>query len=252
VAVAPDDSPVPTLLLDAGTGVRGALELMGERPFLGTILLSHLHWDHMHGIPFFRSADREDARTTLLVPEQPDGSDAVTVLAQAMSPPHFPISPADLGGSWTFASAAEGEFDCEGFTVLARELPHKGGRTFGYRVSDGRTSLAYMPDHCPTVLGAGPDGCGEYHAAAMELADGADLLVHDAQLLSAEELATQARFGHASVQYAIGLGQRAGARRVVLFHHRHNRTDDELAALARRYGDAEEVTVAVQGLTIEL
>jgi hypothetical protein len=74
-----------------------------------------------------------------------------------------------------------------------------------------------VTDHCPTVLGPGPDGWGEYHLGAVELAAGADVLVHDAQLL-AEELATQAAFGHPAAEYAVGLGRRAGARRVVLFH----------------------------------
>ena len=75
--------------------------------------------------------------------------------------------------------------------MLAREIPHKGGRTFGYRISDGRSTLTYMPDHCPTTLGPGEDGFGEYHPAALELARGADLLLHDAQLFP-EELAAEA------------------------------------------------------------
>lgn len=54
--------------------------------------------------------------------------------------------------------------------MTAREIPHKGGRTFGFRVSDGASTVAYLPDHSPLVLGAGPHGFGEYHEAAVALA----------------------------------------------------------------------------------
>ena len=103
-------------------------------------------------------------------------------------------------------------------------MPHKGGRTYGYRVSDGHSVLTYIPDHCPTVLGPGPEGLGEYHPAALDLAAGADLLIHDAFLLAAE-VPAEASFGHAAAEYAAGLGARAGARRVVLAHHKPDRTD---------------------------
>ena len=72
-----------------------------------------------------------------------------------------------------------GQIRADGFIVEAREIPHKGGRTLGHRISDGRSAVAYVTDHCPTALGPGPDGWGEYHAGAVELAAGADVLIHD-------------------------------------------------------------------------
>ena len=102
----------------------------------------------------------------LLLPEQEDGADAEEVLGRGMSPPHFPITPRGLRGAWTFGSIRPGPLKAEGFLIEAREVPHKGGRTFGYRVSDGRSVLTYIPDHCPTAAGPGPDGWGEYHPAA--------------------------------------------------------------------------------------
>jgi len=259
--VAPDDGPdgtqQPTLLLDAGTGVRRVTELLGGRPFVGTILLTHLHWDHVQGLPFFRGGDRDDAEVSLQLPLQEDGTGAEAVLGRMMSPPNFPIRPAELRGRWTFTAAAPGGLDGGGtgllrFAVEALEIPHKGGRTFGYRVSDGRATLAYMPDHCPTVVGPGPDGWGEYHAAALRLADGADVLVHDAHLLS-EELPAEAAFGHAAAEYAVELGRLAGSRRVVLFHHRPDRTDDALDLIAKRFASALlPVTVASEELVLQL
>jgi phosphoribosyl 1,2-cyclic phosphodiesterase len=252
VAVAHDGAATPTLILDAGTGVRRVTALLAGQPFAGTILLTHLHWDHVQGLPFFGAGDRDDARVTLLLPDQQDGSDAEEVLARAMSPPHFPIRPRELRGSWNFGVISPGQLDVSGFTVQAREIPHKGGRTLGYRVSDGRSVLAYVTDHCPTALGPGPDGWGEYHAAAVELAAGADVLIHDAQLL-AEEVAAEAAFGHAAADYVVALAECAGARQAVLFHHRPDRTDDALDQLERRFTSARiPVTVAAEGLVLQL
>ncbi len=252
IALAHDDSPTPTLLLDAGTGIRTVTHLLGESAFQGTILLTHLHWDHVQGLPFFAAADHDEANVSLLLPEQQDGADAASVLARAMSPPHFPMEPTELKGSWSFGTVAPGTWESDGFTVQALEIPHKGGRTFGYRIGDGRSTLTYMPDHCPTELGTGPDGWGAYHPAALELAAQTDMLIHDSQLLTSAELDAEGRFGHAISDYAVGLGARCEAHRVVLFHHRPDRTDEALDALARRYEGTAEVSIAAQGTVIAL
>ncbi len=261
VAIAHDDAARPSLVLDAGTGLRRVTPLLGGQPFDGTILLTHLHWDHVHGLPFFAGGDREGSRVSLLLPEQEDGASAEQALAKGMSPPHFPIPPSGLLGDWTFGTVAPGTLKAEGFTIEARAIPHKGGATLGYRVSDSSGAIAYLPDHCPTLLGPGPEGWGEYHAAALELASEVGLLLHDACLF-ADEVAAEAFFGHAAVDYAIGLGRRAAARRVVLTHHKPSRTDAELDRLASWVAavPAEvpgrptppEVIVAAEGGILEL
>jgi phosphoribosyl 1,2-cyclic phosphodiesterase len=250
VAVAHDDGAMPALILDAGTGLRRATPLLRGGPLTGTIVLTHLHWDHVHGLPFFAAGDRGDARVTLLLPEQDDGAGAEDVLARGMSPPHFPISPGGLRGKWSFGTLAPGVFKAEGFTVEAREVPHKGGRTFGYRVSDGHSVMAYIPDHCPTVLGPGPEGWGEYHPTALGLTAGADLLIHDSFLLSGE-IAAEASFGHAAADYAVGLARRAHARRVLLAHHKPDRTDEALDRLAARFRADPSIAVAAEGQVID-
>ena len=260
VALAHDGAARPVLVLDAGTGLRRVTPLLAGHAFAGTILLTHLHWDHVHGLPFFQAGDRDDARATLLLPQQPGGT-AADVLGRGMSPPHFPITPNGLRGNWTFGMLEPGPLKAEGFTVEAREVPHKGGRTFGYRVSDGQSVITYIPDHCPTVAGPGPEGWGEYHPAALDLAAGSDLLIHDAFLLP-EEVAAEASFGHAAADYAVGLGERAGARRVMLAHHKPARTDVELDQMAARLaaggaGQAggpgrPDVIVAAEGEILEL
>ncbi|MEX2658160.1 MAG: MBL fold metallo-hydrolase [Acidimicrobiales bacterium] len=109
-------------------------------------------------------------------------------------------------------------------SCIALDIPHKGGRTFGYRVSDDRSAIAYLSDHGPSQLGEGPDGWGPYHEAACALAEGVDLLIHDAQHTAAE-LTPIAHFGHSSMDYPVRLAELAGAKGVLLFHHDPDRTE---------------------------
>jgi ribonuclease BN (tRNA processing enzyme) len=244
VAVLSDDGQC-RLILDAGTGLRRLPAALGGQPFSGTILLTHLHWDHTHGLPFCPAVDNPDARTVLYIPEQPGGG-AEEILARAMSPPHFPIRPSEMRGSWEFLHLAPGRHRIEGFDVLALEIPHKGGRTFGYRVSDGRRAIAYMPDHAPNALGPGPHQFGPYHDAAVQLTRGVDILLHDSQYTS-DEFPARAHFGHSSIDYAVGLAEHAGVQRLVLFHHDPWRSDAQLDAIVDRWSGASlPVTAAVE------
>jgi phosphoribosyl 1,2-cyclic phosphodiesterase len=249
VALAHDGRP-PTLVLDGGTGLRNVTALLGGAPYDGSILLGHLHWDHVHGLPFFRGGGAPGARVGVQLPA-PDG-DPVGTLARGMSPPHFPIGPQQLGPGWSFSGLTEGVHAVEGFRVLVREIPHKGGQTFGFRVSDDTGSLAYLSDHVPLSLGPGPDGYGERHAAALELADDVDLLVHDAQFVAAE-FPGVTYLGHASVEYAMALAREAGARRLAMFHHSPERTDDEIDAIVRDLTAADlDMFAAAEGQTVHL
>lgn len=244
VALAHDGEP-PTLVLDAGTGIRRVGELLGGAAFRGTIMLGHLHWDHTCGLPFFAAADHPDAVVAVLLPEQ--GRDASSLLADIMSPPHFPITPAGLRGAWTFGTYDEGSMVIEAFDVLAMEIPHKGGRTMGLRISDGTASIAYLSDHAPHDLGPGPQGFGVYHPAALALAEGVDLLIHDGQYTAAE-LPARAGWGHAAADYVAGLVEAAGAKRAVLFHHDPARTDEQVRKLAAAVG----IEPAVEGTSLRL
>jgi ribonuclease BN (tRNA processing enzyme) len=223
------------------------------RPFDGTIVCSHLHWDHVMGLPFFAAGDHDDANVRLLLPEQPDVGPK-EVLHRLMSPPLFPITPDELHGAWEFGAVADGEVrELEGFEVLARAVPHKGGPTLGFRVSDGTRSIAYLPDHAPHVLGPGPHGLGPYHEAAAALARDVDLLVHDAQYTRAE-LETRGDWGHAAAEYPARLAEAVGARRVLLFHHDPERTDADVRAIGVAVAALADVPVdvAVQGQVVQL
>ena len=225
VALAHVDEPW-TLLLDAGTGIRRVTaELDGA--FRGTVLLTHLHWDHVQGLPFFAGGDRDDAHVRLYIPEQVDRNgrvrDAASVLALAMSPPHFPIGPDGLRGEWTFANLAPGAHTIEGFDVVAFDVPHKGGRTFGFRIGEGESSIAYVPDHLPNEV---------TNPAVARACAGVDVLVHDSQFVEGERVVADL-YGHATVDDALELAALAGARRLALFHHSPARADDAVEQIGR-------------------
>jgi phosphoribosyl 1,2-cyclic phosphodiesterase len=246
VAISRDGEELPSLILDAGTGLASTRHFFAGRPFHGAILLGHLHWDHIYGLPFFTAGDNPHSRVHVYLPSQ--GNDPVEVLERPMSPPFFPIGPMMLHGAWRYQGIEEGSFEVEGFTVLAREIPHKGGRSFGYRIEDGDHSVAYLSDHSPTFIGDGPDGVGAYHEAAM--AKDADLLIHDSQYTQAE-FEDHSDWGHCCYDYPIHLAKRAGVKRTLLFHHDPTHTDDVLDQLGGEITDPS-VSFAREGSIIEL
>lgn len=252
VALTRTGEDTPSLVLDAGTGLQRLTDRLGGAPFVGTLLLTHLHWDHAQGLPFFRSGDQPGSRVHLLLPDQQDGRDAVDVLAGSMAPPHFPIRPEGLQGTWSFAALEEGEHLIEEFEVTAVELPHKGGRTFGYRIVDpAGASVVYASDHGPMAMGPGDDGHGPVHEAILDLAKGADVLIHDAQF-TAPELAIAELYGHATVDYCYRLAEIADVRKLVLFHHSPVRVDDDVDRLCDLAPPGLDVVVAREGDTILL
>lgn len=221
VAVYADGAADPALVLDAGTGLRSLTARLSTPAFTGSILLSHLHWDHMQGLPFFAAGDREGSAVDVYLPGQ-RGESGRQLLSRMMSPPSFPLEPSGLDGSWNFHAAEAGRFEVGGFVVHAADIMHKGGRTFGYRIEDASGAVAYLPDHSP-VLGCSDD--------ARALVAGADVLLHDAQFLDAEQ-ATAHAYGHATIGEAISLAAEGQVEHLVLFHHAPSRTDDQLDVVA--------------------
>jgi phosphoribosyl 1,2-cyclic phosphodiesterase len=246
VALAHDGQP-PSLVLDAGSGLRRVTTLLDGEAFSGSLLLGHLHLDHVQGLGFFSAADR--GWVDVYVPAQDDPR---AVLGRIIGPPIFPLTPDELRGNWSFHSLEPGWRSIEGWSVLALDIPHGGGRTFGYRISDGSASLAYLSDHSPLQLGEGPDGLGEYHPAALSLARGVDLLIHDAQHRAAE-FPAKAFLGHSAAEYAYGLAERAGARRLALFHHDPDRTDVHIDAIVADLADGIiDVFAAAENQSVDL
>jgi phosphoribosyl 1,2-cyclic phosphodiesterase len=224
---------LPTLVVDAGTGLQSLAREFGSAAFRGTILLTHLHWDHVQGLPFFPPADRDDAEVTLVQPAQ---GDPLATLARAMSPPHFPITPEGLRGRWKHVGVEPGEHEFEHFQVRVSEVHHKGGRTYGFRIAGAGVALTYVPD----ALDDNDD-------AIVELARDSDLFVRGAPFVRAESERANL-FGHGTVEHAVDVARRAGTRRLVLTHHAPTRTDVDVETIARRAG----VEAARDGMVIDL
>ncbi|HLK95285.1 MAG TPA: MBL fold metallo-hydrolase [Nocardioidaceae bacterium] len=237
VSITPDGCDAPTLLLDAGTGLADVTTALAGEPFRGDILLTHLHWDHVQGLPFFRAGDHDDAQVRLMLPAQgaatvDDAGSAATLLARSMSPPHFPIGPEGLRGDWHFSAIDAGTLSAGGCTVTAVEVPHKGGRTYGFRVEADGASMAYLPDHHP----------GTDRAAGLLLADGVDVLCHGA-MFSESERAVADMYGHCTLGDALDVARAADVGRLVLVHHAPARTDTEVEQLARQLAAGQPLPV---------
>ncbi|MEJ7832619.1 MAG: MBL fold metallo-hydrolase [Nocardioides sp.] len=219
----------PTLVLEAGTGLRTLYRRLGGTPFQGDLILTHLHWDHVQGLPFSAAVDHPDAVVRLHVPVETERDDPVEMLARGMSPPHFPIGPEGLLGRWEFVPLLAGDVQIgDGrLQVSAALIRHKGGPTYGLRVTgpDG-ASAAYLPDHLLTSP-TSDDG--------IELATGVDVLLHDGQF-TASEAARAEEYGHTILDVAAAYADRCHARELVFLHHHPDRTDLEIDALAAEGG----------------
>jgi phosphoribosyl 1,2-cyclic phosphodiesterase len=245
---APGEQP---LLLDLGTGLRyyGSQCRDGE-PFHGSCLLTHLHWDHVQGLPFFTPMLRRGASLDIYGPAQDDGRSLDEVVCATIRPPLFPVAVDGLPGTVRFHDTADETFSIGGFAVTARLIPHVGP-TLGFRIDWQGRSVAYISDHQQPV-----DGGLSVTAGALELAQDADVLIHDAQY-TGPEFAAKSTWGHCTIDYALWLAQHARAKQLVLFHHDPTRHDDDLDELTRCAAEAGlavgiEVIAAAEGLVLEL
>jgi phosphoribosyl 1,2-cyclic phosphodiesterase len=244
------------LILDAGSGIRQlglALNQAGA-PIVGTILISHAHWDHIHGLPFFAPAMAAGNRFKVY------GCTGTSphlrhILAGQMETPYFPVSLNDMPGTLEFDDLPEGLLRVGPLTIRTIRLHHPG-MTLAYRIELGPHSLVYATDNEPTPAVNG--GEPSLDCELIRFAAGADLLICDAQY-TREEYRQHIGWGHSSVTDAVRLALAAGVRKMALFHHDPERTDaalDELltearAELLQRKG-ALECLLAAEGLELVL
>jgi phosphoribosyl 1,2-cyclic phosphodiesterase len=207
------------LVLDGGTGLRA----LGFGPVRATVLFSHVHWDHIQGVPFFAPAFHPGSEL-LLVGATRDGLDVRDALARQMHAPTFPVGLDALRARITWRRAAAGEpFEVGPFRVSPIDLEHPNG-VFAYRIEAGGRALVYATD---TEHG------GRIDPRLVRLAAGADLLVHDAQY-TPEEYPSRRGWGHSTWVEAAEAAREAQVGRLALFHHDPRRDDDALAVIEDR------------------
>jgi phosphoribosyl 1,2-cyclic phosphodiesterase len=221
----------PPIMFDLGTGARPyGLELGG--PVAASVLLTHLHWDHVQGLPFFTPLFHPESSLDVYAPRQAGGP-VGEVFEGMMRPPYFPITPAGLAAQIDFHDAGDDEFPLGQAKVRSRWVRHVGP-TLGFRVEWHGASVAYISDH--------GQGCGEAPSddyvpdSVLELCDGVDLLIHDAQH-TPEEFEPKRHWGHCTIDYAVHVAREAGVRALALFHHDPAHGDDDLDLLTRQAED---------------
>lgn len=242
------------LLLDAGTGLRDAGKAMVAEGYRDKIhlFLTHVHWDHIMGLPFFGPLYSKHSHL-LLHPMTQRGREGLRRPPIMFDGEHFPVKFTDL------PSKIERVEDlCEhrvgSATITTIELNHPGGAN-GFRIDDeDGTSLCYLTDnelHPPGAVVTTP-------AELARFAEGTGLLIHDAQYLP-EDMPAKHGWGHSQVPEVLALAAAAGAARVALHHHDPDRTDDALDAIgadaarwAREHASSLETIVAREGLVLDL
>ena len=239
------------LFLDMGTGARYFGRTMPlDGTFRGTCLVSHLHWDHIQGLPFFTPLMHPHSTLDLYAPSQEDGRTVAYVFEATVRPPLFPIGIEEFPGTVRFHDLDDDDFKIGEIAVKSRLVPHIGP-TLGYRLEWGGRSIAYLSDHQQPY-----DGSFSVSDGARELIDGVDVLIHDAQY-TPHEFKLKATWGHCTVEYAVWLAQECRVGTLAMFHHDPTRSDEALdelhrcAALAgKRHG--VEVIAAREGLRLSV
>lgn len=252
-----------SVLIDAGTGIRAAGEALLARGQTEThLLLSHTHWDHIQGLPHFPPLHRRGHRLTIHGPGHP-GRPLREILSQQQDPAFFPVPFEDSQAEVRIVDLGHGDtLECAGMRVTCRRLNHPGV-ALGFRLEAGGRTVAYLCDVDlvgDLLLGegmtSGPAAAeGQWRelleASYRDLAHRADLLICDT-FFTPEEYKPD--WGHSRTDDALRLAVSLGVRRLALFHHQPQRTDEELDAVLARCRDQApaglEVIAAAEGLEL--
>ena len=212
------------LILDAGTGICRLVGDLPEDTGRIDILLTHLHMDHIQGLGFFGPLYHPDIAIHIWGPAS-STMPLDSRLTRYLSPPLFPVHLRDLP-SVTCHDVPGPAFEIGPFRIQARLVCHPN-TTVGYRIEADGAILAYLPDHEPALGQRNGDWLEPEWTSGHELAEGADLLIHDAQFTD-EQYAQRVGWGHSTYRQTFEFAARVGAKRVVLFHHDPSHDDATL------------------------
>lgn len=238
------------IICDAGSGIRalGAELMKMARPIKATILLSHLHWDHFMGLPFFDPL-YEKANTFIIAGMGYNGKSFKAALSGVMGPPYFPVTPRAFTANTTYKTLSGRGFHIGRVAVKTFSCHHPGG-SFGWKfIFPGGTTLVHISDNEPSLRNR------DQLLAWME---GADCIIHDAQYAPAEYPAHRG-WGHSPFTYPVEMAIAARAKQLMLYHFDPASSDEELESrlrqsrgLVRRYRSHLRVDLAREGMSMTL
>ena len=222
------------VILDAGTGIRalGASILAEQGSPRASIFLTHFHWDHIQGFPFFMPLYNPASSLRIMGPKQLD-VDVQTLFAGQMGPIYFPIPYEAISAHTVFGHLNEGTWEEGDIHITAMRVSHPSF-TVGYRIERAGKSLVYIPDN--ELAGDDPQRLVDRRRKLVNFIGDADVLIHDS-MYTEEEYQAKVGWGHSTFRQALELADEAGVKSLLFFHHAPDREDAELSEIVANRRD---------------
>lgn len=232
------------LILDAGTGIRElGLELAQSMPVKCHLFVSHTHWDHIQGLPFFVPMFVPGNKLIIYGPPDPLTMTGIeAVLAKQMEYPHFPVRVAELQAEISYNTLSDGQKVDIGFATIETILMNHPAMDFGSKITCNGKTLFFTGDHEPfyNIYEPGEPDYEEYgkivderNRGIVDFIRGVDVFIADSQYTE-EEYKSKRGWGHSTFERTLSLAKEAGVGKVYLTHHETTRTDDQVDAIFAR------------------
>lgn len=229
------------IIIDAGSGIRKlGISLLEEKLSDYHLIFTHAHWDHILGFPFFRPI--YSPKTTVQMYGCPFAQESVKkIISKTMEMPNFPVQYEDIGADVSYHLSCADGFSIGTVGIFPIQLSHPN-RSVGYKFVEDGKSFVFFTDH---EVSHSHEGGLDYDSY-VEFAHGADLLIHDAEYTDDDYHKTKS-WGHSTYKDALRLASDAGVKRLGLFHHNQDRTDDQIDGIV---GECRSM-IGKQGLEMD-